>query len=313
MGHRSPDSLQDFIRRLNRIRRENPALQRDGNLRFHRTDNDQLLCYSRQSDNRQNTVLIAVNLDPYHTQSGWVELSADLGIALKEPYQVHDLLGGARYLWEGPRNFVQLDPQLAPAHVLLLRHKVRSERQFEYFSMRHPMQNVNPLWYKEAVIYQLHIRSFCDANDDGIGDFRGLTSKLDYLQDLGVNAHLAAAVLSVAAERRRLRHRRLPGRSSQVRHAARLSHVPPRGPRSRPARDHRIGAQSHVRRASLVPAGAELPSRAAAGAIFTSGATRPTATRTRGSFSRTSSPRTGPGTPWRGPITGIASTTISPI
>lgn len=50
------------------------------------------------------------------------------------------------------------------------------------------MQTVNPLWYKEAVIYQLHIRSFCDANDDGMGDFRGLTSKLDYLQDLGVNA-----------------------------------------------------------------------------------------------------------------------------
>lgn len=50
------------------------------------------------------------------------------------------------------------------------------------------MQNVNPLWYKDAIIYQLHIRAFCDANEDGIGDFRGLTSKLDYLQDLGVSA-----------------------------------------------------------------------------------------------------------------------------
>src|SRR5208337_4927044 len=50
------------------------------------------------------------------------------------------------------------------------------------------MQNTNPLWYKDAIIYQLHIRAFCDANEDGIGDFRGLTSKLDYLQDLGVNA-----------------------------------------------------------------------------------------------------------------------------
>jgi maltose alpha-D-glucosyltransferase/alpha-amylase len=44
------------------------------------------------------------------------------------------------------------------------------------------------LWYKDAVIYQLHIRAFCDDNDDGIGDFRGLTRKLDYLQDLGVTA-----------------------------------------------------------------------------------------------------------------------------
>jgi maltose alpha-D-glucosyltransferase / alpha-amylase len=46
----------------------------------------------------------------------------------------------------------------------------------------------DPLWYKDAVIYQLHVRSFFDANNDGIGDFRGLVSKLDYLQDLGVSA-----------------------------------------------------------------------------------------------------------------------------
>ncbi len=46
----------------------------------------------------------------------------------------------------------------------------------------------NPLWYKEAVIYQLHVRAFFDSNDDGIGDFPGLTQKLDYLQDLGITA-----------------------------------------------------------------------------------------------------------------------------
>jgi maltose alpha-D-glucosyltransferase / alpha-amylase len=44
------------------------------------------------------------------------------------------------------------------------------------------------LWYKDAVIYQLHVRTFCDSNGDGLGDFRGLTTKLDYLQDLGINA-----------------------------------------------------------------------------------------------------------------------------
>jgi maltose alpha-D-glucosyltransferase/alpha-amylase len=46
----------------------------------------------------------------------------------------------------------------------------------------------DPLWYKKAVIYQAHVRSFCDSDANGIGDFRGLTSKLDYLQDLGVTA-----------------------------------------------------------------------------------------------------------------------------
>ena len=48
-------------------------------------------------------------------------------------------------------------------------------------------QNDN-LWYKDAVIYQLHVRTFCDSNADGIGDFAGLTQRLDYLQDLGITA-----------------------------------------------------------------------------------------------------------------------------
>lgn len=46
----------------------------------------------------------------------------------------------------------------------------------------------NPLWYKDAVIYEVHVRAFFDSNNDGVGDFKGLTQKLDYLQDLGVNA-----------------------------------------------------------------------------------------------------------------------------
>ncbi len=57
----------------------------------------------------------------------------------------------------------------------------------------------NALWYKDAIIYQLHVKSFFDANNDGIGDLPGLISKLDYIADLGVNTDLAAAVLSVAA------------------------------------------------------------------------------------------------------------------
>ena len=43
-------------------------------------------------------------------------------------------------------------------------------------------------WYKDAIIYELHVRSFYDSNGDGMGDFQGLTEKLDYLQDLGVSA-----------------------------------------------------------------------------------------------------------------------------
>src|SRR5688572_9654525 len=47
----------------------------------------------------------------------------------------------------------------------------------------------DPLWYKDAVIYELHVRAFQDSNGDGIGDFPGLITRLDYLADLGVNAH----------------------------------------------------------------------------------------------------------------------------
>ena len=45
----------------------------------------------------------------------------------------------------------------------------------------------DPLWYKDAVVYQVHLKSFFDSNNDGVGDFAGLIEKLDYIADLGVN------------------------------------------------------------------------------------------------------------------------------
>ncbi len=52
----------------------------------------------------------------------------------------------------------------------------------------HPFFKEDPLWYKDAIIYELHVRAFYDSDGDGIGDFKGLTYKLDYLQNLGVTA-----------------------------------------------------------------------------------------------------------------------------
>jgi starch synthase (maltosyl-transferring) len=81
-----------------------------------------------------NLVLTVVNTDPYNTQSGWLELPLDeLGIDPTQPYQVHDQLGGGRYLWHGPRNFIQLDPHALPGHVFVVRRRVRTERDFDYF------------------------------------------------------------------------------------------------------------------------------------------------------------------------------------
>ena len=75
-----------------------------------------------------------MNLDPQHVQPGWGELNLRaLGIDPHAPYQMHELLTGARYLWSGARNYVSLDPQHAPAHIVSLRRRVRGERDFDYF------------------------------------------------------------------------------------------------------------------------------------------------------------------------------------
>ncbi|MBI3247672.1 MAG: alpha-1,4-glucan--maltose-1-phosphate maltosyltransferase [Deltaproteobacteria bacterium] len=129
-----PESLRDVIARVNRIRRENPALQRDWSLRFHRIENDQLLCYSKSTEDYANVILVVVNLDPHHTHSDWMELSLEtLGLDPQQPYQAHDLLSDARYLWSGARNYIELNPQVMPAHVFRIRRRVRTERDFDYY------------------------------------------------------------------------------------------------------------------------------------------------------------------------------------
>ncbi len=129
-----PDSLRDFIGRVNRIRRENPALHSDWSLRFHPVNNDQLLCYSKSTEDLSNVILVVVNLDPYHIQQGWVEIPLQtFGLDPNQPYQVHDLLSDARYIWHGSRNYLEVNPRVSPAHIFRVRRRVRSEREFEYF------------------------------------------------------------------------------------------------------------------------------------------------------------------------------------
>jgi len=129
-----PDSLRDFIARVNQIRRDNPALHRNLSLDFHTVDNEQLICYSKKTEDLSNVIVVVVNLDPHYTQSGWVDLPLSmLGIPEQQAFQVHDLLSDARYLWHGPRNYVELNPHVCPAHILRMRRRIRSERDFEYY------------------------------------------------------------------------------------------------------------------------------------------------------------------------------------
>ena len=130
----SPDSLREMITLVNEIRRENVALQSDRGLRFHTTENESLIAYTKSTTDLADVVLTVVNLDPHHTQAGMVTLPLkDLGLDTDKSYQAHELLSGARYMWNGARNYVEINPHAAPAQIFRFRRRVRSEHDFEYF------------------------------------------------------------------------------------------------------------------------------------------------------------------------------------
>ena len=131
----SPHSVAKLIGKVNRIRQENVALHSDWSLRFHQVDNEQIIAYSKISDDLLNIIVVVVNLDPYHVQSGWVDLPLDVfHLDPRQPYQMHDLLMDARYVWRGPHNYVELNPQLLPAHIFCIRRRVRTELGIDYFA-----------------------------------------------------------------------------------------------------------------------------------------------------------------------------------
>jgi starch synthase (maltosyl-transferring) len=137
------DSLRYFIARINRIRRQHPALRRNDSLRFHGTDNDWILCYSKRSpaasvpdestdeaahgaihgathgdESSADCILVAVNLDWHNTQASSVTLDLDaLGLDPDLPFEVHDLLTGSHYTWQGSRAYVELSPHVVPSHI----------------------------------------------------------------------------------------------------------------------------------------------------------------------------------------------------
>ncbi|MGE0384492.1 MAG: alpha-1,4-glucan--maltose-1-phosphate maltosyltransferase [Gammaproteobacteria bacterium] len=129
-----PDSLAPFIARINQVRRENAALHANDSLVFLPIDNDQMIAYAKATPALDNVIVCVVNLDPHHVQSGWISLdAAPLGIDPSTPYQMHDQLSDAHFLWQGERNFVRLDPQRCPAHVFRVRRRLRTEHDFDYF------------------------------------------------------------------------------------------------------------------------------------------------------------------------------------
>ncbi|RNL72833.1 alpha-1,4-glucan--maltose-1-phosphate maltosyltransferase [Streptomyces sp. I6] len=118
-AEREGRGIAPLITALNRIRRRHPALQQLRNLRFHHTDNDSVIAYSKRSGS--NTVLVVVNLDPHHTQEATVSFDMpELGLDWHETVPVRDELTGETYHW-GRASYVRLEPGVTPAHIAVLR------------------------------------------------------------------------------------------------------------------------------------------------------------------------------------------------
>jgi starch synthase (maltosyl-transferring) len=123
-----PGHIKELVARVNAIRRRHPALQYDGTLRFHATDNPDLLAFSKSvplgagNASGADVVYAVVNLDPHHVQHGFVQVSPDLvgppGAGVDAPFTARDLLDGAEYQWRGEWNYVRLEPEVRQGHVL---------------------------------------------------------------------------------------------------------------------------------------------------------------------------------------------------
>jgi starch synthase (maltosyl-transferring) len=113
-----PKSLKGLIRRVNSIRRDHVALQHNYGLKFHTTDNPMLIAYSKTSEDRGDKILVIVNLDPVNRQMGWVDVVLkEFRLAAGESYEMNDLLTDRKYIWQGSRNYVELNPAAIPAHI----------------------------------------------------------------------------------------------------------------------------------------------------------------------------------------------------
>lgn len=114
----APGNIKGFIRELNRIRRENPAMQLYDNLTFHSASDERLICYSKSTPDFANRMLMVINLDPSEKVAGMVQLDLGaIGLDSSQTYRVHDLLHGYTYDWKGAENYVELNPSGVSMHL----------------------------------------------------------------------------------------------------------------------------------------------------------------------------------------------------
>jgi starch synthase (maltosyl-transferring) len=111
--------IGEIIKRVNRIRRDNPALQSTWNLEFAKTSNDQIICYAKYDPATNNLMIVAVNLDVSQTQGAHVQIPFEkFGLERPPQFLLHDLLSGEKYRWQEDWNYIELNPYQMPAHIL---------------------------------------------------------------------------------------------------------------------------------------------------------------------------------------------------
>jgi starch synthase (maltosyl-transferring) len=112
-----PGNIAELVCRVNEIRHAHRALQFDSTLRFHATDNPEIIAYSKRAPGNGDTIFVVVNLDPLHMQHGHVEVP---GFGPDAAYTVRDLIDEVPYEWRGARNYVRFDPDIRQGHILWL-------------------------------------------------------------------------------------------------------------------------------------------------------------------------------------------------
>jgi starch synthase (maltosyl-transferring) len=119
-----PGNIRAEITRINRIRKENPALQQTSDITFVGVEDspghehEQLMAYVKRSADGSNIILVVVNLDQSATQTGWLRFPLELfSLSHQHSFTVEDLLSGSRYQWNGEWNYVEVNPWHMPAHI----------------------------------------------------------------------------------------------------------------------------------------------------------------------------------------------------
>ena len=112
------NKITHVMTKMNQARKENAALQSMHNISFCSVENENLLAWYKSDPKTDNHLMMVVNLDPYYTQSGWVQTPIkELGIAEGEDFTVHDLISGNSYSWNQEWNYVELNPFALPFHL----------------------------------------------------------------------------------------------------------------------------------------------------------------------------------------------------